>query len=215
MVEERHITAVDRAVSGLDDFLRGIAAPATGSARPSPASEVEEASLSAEERSHSARLMRVNHAGEVAAQGLYHGHAAVAKSQHISAHMRAAANEELDHLSWCEQRLIELGGAPSRLRPLWYAGAWLMGAASAAMGDRWSLGFVEETERQVAEHLYDHLDRLPATDTRSRAVISEMRAEEQQHGARARSAGATVLPRVVRRLMRIAAKAMTLTSYRI
>src|SRR5690606_15571686 len=139
---------------------------------------------------HAAGLMRVNHAGEIAAQGLYQGHAAVARSQSIVDHMREAAAEELDHLGWCEQRLEELGAAPSRLRPLWDTGAFTTGAASGAVGDRWSLGFVEETERQVAEHLEGHLDRLPPSDARSRAIIERMRLEEQQHGARAKAAGA-------------------------
>lgn len=214
-MEERQLNPIDRTISAVDDFLRGIAAPLPRSARATPADELDEAPLSPEERLHSGRLMRVNHAGEIAAQGLYQGHAAAARSRIIAEHMRAAAEEELDHLSWCEQRLSELGMAPSRLRPLWFAGAWCIGAMSAAVGDRWSLGFVEETERQVAEHLYGHLDRLPAGDARSRAIVSTMRAEEQEHGAKARSAGATVLPRPVRRMMRIAAKVMTGTSYRI
>lgn len=159
--------------------------------------------------------MRVNHAGEVAAQGLYQGHAAVARSDAIADHMRTAALEELDHLGWCEQRLSELGAAPSRLRPLWYAGAFVIGAASGILGDRWSLGFVEETERQVAEHLSGHLERLPVGDARSRAIVKRMRTEEQQHGAKAKAAGSRNLPHVIQRLMRGSARVMTQTSYRI
>jgi ubiquinone biosynthesis monooxygenase Coq7 len=129
--------------------------------------------------------------------------------------MRAAALEECDHLGWCEQRLTELGAAPSRLQPLWYAGAFAVGAASGILGDRWSLGFVEETERQVAEHLSGHLERLPPGDAKSRAIVERMRTEEQQHGAKARAAGGRNLPRPVPQLMRWTAKAMTRTSYRI
>jgi ubiquinone biosynthesis monooxygenase Coq7 len=213
-MQERQFSAVDRLVEGVDTLLRGIAGPKSRGARSNPADGVPDSPLSATERKHAARLMRVNHAGEVAAQGLYQGHAAVARSQRIADHMRAAALEELDHLSWCEQRLTELGAAPSRLRPLWYAGAFAIGAAGGVFGDRWSLGFVEETERQVAEHLSGHLDRLPPADAKSRAIVEQMRTEEQQHGAKAKAAGSRNLPRIVQRLMRGSAKVMTRTSYR-
>jgi len=214
-MEARRLSSIDRIFSGLDSVLRGLAAPTPRSARPNPAEDVPHNPLSTAERLHAARLMRVNHAGEVAAQGLYQGHAAVARSAAVAEHMWAAADEELDHLSWCEQRLDELGAAPSRLRPFWYTGAWLIGATSGVLGDRWSLGFVEETERQVGEHLSGHLDRLPAGDERSRAIVSRMRDEELQHGAKAKNAGARSLPCAVRRLMRMSAKVMTRTSYRI
>ena len=214
-MQERRYSAVDRLVEGIDTLLRGVAAPKCRATRTNPADDVPDSPLSTSERKHSAGLMRVNHAGEVAAQGLYQGHAAVARSDAIASHMRAAALEELDHLSWCEQRLTELGAAPSRLRPLWYAGAFTIGAASGVLGDRWSLGFVEETERQVAEHLSGHLDRLPPEDAKSRAIVERMRAEEQQHGAKAKAAGGRNLPRIVQRLMRLSAKVMTRTSYRI
>jgi ubiquinone biosynthesis monooxygenase Coq7 len=206
-MQERHFSRVDRLVDGIDTFLRGIAGPDRRAARPNPADGVPDAPLSATERWHAAGLMRVNHAGEVAAQGLYQGHAAVARSDAIAEHMRTAALEELDHLSWCEQRLTELRAAPSRLKPLWYTGAFAIGAVSGILGDRWSLGFVEETERQVAEHLSGHLERLPAADA--------MRTEEQQHGAKAKAAGSRNLPGFVQRLMRGTARVMTRTSYRI
>ena len=157
--------------------------------------------------------VNVSPTGEVAAQGLYLGHAAVARDPEIEQQLLAAADEELDHLSWCEQRLRELDAGPSRLRPLWYGGAWLIGAASGVLGDRWSLGFVEETERQVAEHLSGHLERLPAGDVRSRAIITKMRDDEERHGAQAKQAGAGELPTAVRRLMRAAAGVMTRTAY--
>ena len=157
--------------------------------------------------------MRVNHAGEIAAQGLYQGHAAVARDPEIAVQMNKAADEELDHLGWCEERLGELGSGPSNLRPVWYAGAWMLGAASGVLGDKWSLGFIAETERQVAEHLSGHLDRLPENDAKSRAIVKQMRDEEEQHGANAKEAGAAELPGPVRRLMRLTAKVMTSTAY--
>lgn len=213
-MNERRLTRIDRFVSGVDDILRGIAGTPANPNRPNPGARVRTGTLGANERRHAAGLMRVNHAGEVAAQGLYHGHGAIARDPAIARQMQAAAADERDHLAWCEQRLRELDARPSRLRPVWYAGAWLIGAASGLLGDRWSLGFVEETERQVAEHLGGHLDRLPADDARSRAIVTQMRADEERHGAEARTAGAGELPAPVRRLMRMTAKVMTRTSYR-
>jgi ubiquinone biosynthesis monooxygenase Coq7 len=169
--------------------------------------------MSAGEKSHAAGLMRVNHAGEIAAQGLYQGHAAVVRDPRIEQQMLIAAEEELDHLGWCEERLGELGSHPSKLRPFWYAGAWAIGAVSGILGDKWSLGFIEETERQVSEHLTGHLERLPEGDAKSRAIVEQMRDEEELHGASARDAGAAELPRPVRRLMRLTAKVMTGTAY--
>jgi 3-demethoxyubiquinol 3-hydroxylase len=214
-MEDRRLSSLDRLLSGLDSALRAVAAPSPRAARPFPAEDVPEQSLSDAERRHAAALMRVNHAGEVAAQGLYQGHAAVARSAETAAHMRAAADEERDHLAWCEQRLTELHARPSRLRPLWYAGSWLIGAASGGLGDRWSLGFVAETERQVSEHLTGHLDRLPAGDGRSRALVRQMREEERQHGHAATRAGAARLPSAVRGLMQGASRIMTTTAYRL
>ena len=157
--------------------------------------------------------MRVNHAGEVAAQALYQGHAAVARDDHLGEQMLRAANEEFDHLAWCEQRIEELGESPSRLSPLWYAGAFAIGAASGILGDKWSLGFIAETERQVCEHLEGHLDGLPEQDERSRAIVEKMRAEEEEHGENAVLAGAAELPSPVKKLMRLTAKVMTRTAY--
>ncbi len=212
-VDDRHLTPIDRILAGIDDALRGMSETPTRAARPSPSAGIGEPALSDAEKAHAAGLMRVNHAGEVAAQGLYQGHAAVARDPNIEAQVRHAAEEELDHLAWCEERLGELGSGPSRLRPLWYAGAYVMGAASGAFGDRWSLGFIEETERQVAEHLTGHLGTLPENDARSRAIVTQMREEEESHGANARDAGAAPLPVPVRELMRLTAKVMTRTAY--
>ena len=212
-MNERQITPVDRLLAGVDSFLKTVSAAPTHATRESPARNVDDTQLSASEKSHAAGLMRVNHAGEIAAQGLYQGHAAVARDPEIEGQMQRAADEELDHLAWCEERLTELGAAPSRLSPVWYGGAFVMGAASGILGDRWGLGFIEETERQVVQHLTGHLDRLPPDDAKSRAIVHQMRDEEALHGANARDAGAAELPSGVRRLMRLAAKIMTGAAY--
>ena len=211
----RNLTAFDRLLAGANNALRTLAAPAGEATRSYPGNSVDEADLSAAERRHAAGLMRVNHAGEVAAQALYQGHATVARDPGIEAQMQSAAAEEFDHLAWCERRLRELGAAPSRLSPLWYTGAYTIGAVSGLFGDRWSLGFIAETERQVCEHLESHLDGLPESDQRSRAVVRKMRDEEQQHGDDARAAGAAELPQPVQDLMRHTARVMTRTAYRV
>lgn len=214
-MSSRQLTPLDRLIAGVDEAVRSIAAPSDRAARPNPAADIADADLTPSERSHAAGLMRVNHAGEVAAQGLYQGHATVARDPDTRTQMQAAAAEELDHLKWCEERLTQLGEGPSLLQPFWYAGAFAIGAASGIVGDRWSLGFVEETERQVSEHLSGHLEELPEADIRSRAIVERMREEEEEHGAKAREAGAAPLPGLVRRLMRLSAKVMTRTAYRI
>ena len=212
-MNERQITPVDRLLAGVDSFLKTVSAAPTHATRESPARNVDDTQLSASEKSHAAGLMRVNHAGEIAAQGLYQGHAAVARDPEIEDQMQRAADEELDHLAWCEERLTELGAAPSRLSPVWYGGAFVMGAASGILGDRWGLGFIEETERQVVQHLTGHLDRLPPDDAKSRAIVHQMRDEEALHGANARDAGAADLPPGVQRMMRLTAKIMTGAAY--
>jgi ubiquinone biosynthesis monooxygenase Coq7 len=214
-MQERHLTPLDRFLSGVNDALRTVAVPAGRSARENPADGVHETELSARAKTHAAGLMRVNHAGEIAAQGLYQGHAAVARDAAISEQKQHAADEEFDHLAWCEQRLAELDAEPSKLSPLWYAGSFAMGSASGLFGDKWSLGFIAETERQVCEHLTSHLQRLPPEDARSRAIVRQMRDEEQQHGENAVDAGAAELPKPIRRLMRLTSKIMTKTAYRI
>jgi 3-demethoxyubiquinol 3-hydroxylase len=157
--------------------------------------------------------MRVNHAGEMAAQGLYHGQALAARSEPTRRLLLEAAREESDHLAWCETRLAELQSRPSRLDPLWYMGSFAIGALAALSGDRTSLGFVVETERQVERHLHDHLQRLPAGDARSRAILQAMREDEIAHGTRARSSGGVDLPAPIRTLMRYTARVMTRTAY--
>jgi ubiquinone biosynthesis monooxygenase Coq7 len=212
-MQKRHLTPLDRFLASANNALRTVAAPAGRPARPNPAEHIIEAGLDEREKAHAAGLMRVNHAGEVAAQGLYQGHAAVARDTSIEEQMQRAADEEFDHLAWCEQRINELGEDVSKLSPVWYAGAFAIGAASGILGDRWSLGFIQETEKQVCAHLDSHLDHLPAQDARSRAIVEQMRDEEQEHGENAAEAGAADLPAPVKRLMQITAKVMTRTAY--
>ena len=212
-MRERHL--LDPILGSLDRALRAVFAPPLATRpMPRPAGEAStpEAPLDDAERREAAGLMRVNHAGEVAAQALYHGQAAFAARPEVRDWLLQAAREEADHLAWCEQRLSELGSRPSLLGPLWYAGSFAIGAAAALAGDRTSLGFVSETERQVEGHIDSHLERLPAADARSRAVLQVMREDEAAHGAAARAAGGTELPPPVRQAMRATAKVMTTTS---
>jgi len=210
---DRDYTPVDQLLMRLHQALSGAAPPPVEGARPNPAADLAPPELDDAARRHAAGLMRVNHAGEVAAQALYQGHAAVARSAEVREHMLEAAAEERSHLAWCEDRLRELGEAPSRLDPLWYAGSFAIGAIAGLAGDRWGLGFVEETEKQVSEHLTGHLEELPEEDTKSRAIVSAMRADEERHGAEAAAAGAQPLPKPVRELMRAVARVMTRSAY--
>lgn len=204
---------LDSAIAALDRALRAVFAPASAS-RPIPHTAArEEPPLAEPQRRASAALMRVNHAGELAAQALYHGQALVARSAGTRAMLLAAARAESDHLAWCETRLAELAARPSRLDPLWYAGSFAIGALAGLLGDRLSLGFVAETERQVEGHLDDHLGRLPAGDARSRAILQTMRSEEIAHGAAAAAAGGVPLPPPLPTLMRATARVMTGTAY--
>jgi 3-demethoxyubiquinol 3-hydroxylase len=214
-MQTRNLTPLDRLLAGVNNALRTVAAPTGQSPRANPAADVQEADLDDRQKAHAAGLMRVNHAGEVAAQGLYQGHAVVAHDPDIEQQMQNAADEEFDHLAWCEQRLDELGEGPSRLSPVWYTGAFTIGALSGALGDKWSLGFIAETERQVCNHLESHLDKLPAEDARSRAIVTTMRDEEAKHGENAVAAGAAELPKALKKLMQATAKLMTTTAYRL
>lgn len=214
-MHSRQLTPLDHLLASVSNALRTVTATAARPARSNPAEGVEDTDLDARQKAHAAGLMRVNHAGEVAAQALYRGHATVARDKSIEEQMQRAADEEFDHLAWCEQRIKELGEEPSRLSPLWYAGAYAIGAASGALGDKWSLGFIAETERQVCAHLETHLERLPEEDAKSRAIVKQMRDEEAEHGENAVAAGAAKLPRPVVRLMQATAKIMTMTAYRV
>ena len=206
--------ALDRAIAGVDAALRTIAGVHRAD-RASPASEFGEAALSAAERDHAAALMRVNHVGEVCAQALYQGQALTARDPGTRASLQQAAREEEDHLAWSADRVRELGGRLSVLNPVWYAGSLAMGIAAGALGDRWNLAFLAETERQVEEHLAEHLAQLPVGDTRTRAVVGQMREEEARHRATAIALGAAEMPAPVRLVMRAVAKVMTTVAYRV
>lgn len=212
-MRRRTLSPIDKLLVGANNALRTLAAPAGSGARPNPSADIEDGELDDQQRAHAAGLMRVNHAGEIAAQALYQGHAAVARDKSLEAQMKQAADEEFDHLAWCEQRIAELGSRPSRLSPVWYTGAYAIGAASGVIGDKWSLGFIAETENQVCAHLESHLDGLPEKDARSRAIVKQMHAEEAEHGRNAVDAGAAVLPGPIKALMRTTAKVMTKTAY--
>ena len=205
---------IDQLIVGFDRALRTLSGTASA-ARPNPAGTITAAELTPEERRHAAGLMRVNHTGEVCAQALYQAQALVARDPEVKQCFAAAAREEEDHLAWTQQRLSELGDRTSLANPLWYAGSFAIGLAAGLAGDRSNLGFVVETERQVEEHLSSHIDRLPAGDSRSRAIVAAMRDDEIRHGMAASVAGAHTLPLPVRALMRATAKLMTLTAYRI
>ena len=212
-MEKRQLSPLDKLLAGVGNALRTVATPAGRPARTNPSTGIDDADLDAEQKAHAAGLMRVNHAGEVAAQALYRGHATVARDKTTEEQMKRAADEEFDHLAWCEHRIHELGSEPSRLSPLWYAGAYAIGATSGMLGDKWSLGFIAETEKQVCSHLDSHLDKLPAEDAKSRAIVKQMRDEEAEHGENAIAAGAAELPWPIVRLMRATAKVMTKTAY--
>jgi len=205
---------VDRLIVEFDRALRAIAGVAHAS-RPSPAERLPEQPISEEERAHAAALMRVNHVGEVCAQALYQGQALTARQPEARAALEKAAREEEDHLAWSAERIRELGGRPSLLNPLWYAGSFAIGALAGALGDKWNLAFLAETERQVEEHLGGHLEALPQDDRRTRAVVEAMRADEARHRASALELGAAELPEPVKRAMRLASKVMTSVAYRV
>ena len=211
----RRLTPFDRVLSELEHALRtSTGGGVRAAARKSPATALpKDDPLSQAERDEAARLMRVNHAGEIAAQALYQGQAFMARDPQVREAMAKSSDEEVDHLAWCEQRIQELGGSVSKLDPLWYAGSFVLGAAAGLLGDKESLGFVGETERQVVEHLDKHLQRLPEADTRSRAILTQMRDDEARHGTAAERAGGTPMPPPVRAAMRLMSKVMTTTAY--
>lgn len=211
----RRLSFLDRVIIDLDRGLRAIGSESPAQGRSNPAGEVPEAELTQAQRRHAAALMRVDHAGEVAAQALYHGQALTARTPRLRDAMQQAAREEGDHLRWCSERLEELDDQASRLDPLWYLGSFFIGAAAGLAGDRWSLGFVVETEHQVVRHLEDHLTSLPPGDARSRAILEQMHEDEAVHATTALESGAVELPAPVKRLMTLTARVMTETAYRI
>ncbi|MCG3189763.1 MAG: 2-nonaprenyl-3-methyl-6-methoxy-1,4-benzoquinol hydroxylase [Burkholderiaceae bacterium] len=201
---------LDDWIAAADQTLRTLSG-GSHAARAHPSAEV--ATLTARERRLSGALIRVDHVGEVCAQAMYQAQALAARSPQVRQQMQRAATEEVDHLAWTERRLAELGARTSWLNPLWYAGAFGIGLAAALAGDRWSLGFVLETERQVEQHLAGHLDRLPEADAASRAIVKQMKVDEAQHAESARAAGGAELPAPIRLAMRLAARVMTGTAY--
>ncbi|WP_243038708.1 2-polyprenyl-3-methyl-6-methoxy-1,4-benzoquinone monooxygenase [Dyella sedimenti] len=210
----RTLSPLDRLLAGIERALETVAG-SPEAARPSPAEAFDEADMGDAERRHAAGLMRINHTGEVCAQALYDGQAALARDEANRAHLLHAAAEETDHLAWCTERLKELDSRPSLLNPLWYAGSYAIGALAALAGDPVSLGFVVETERQVEAHLEEHLDKLPAQDERSRAVLMQMQADEIRHAHDARERGGIELPFPVPEAMALASKVMKIVAYRV
>ena len=209
------MSVFDPFISLLDQSLRTIFAP-RHAARPDPAQGLGTLALSDTERAESGALMRVNHVGEVCAQALYAAQALATRNPHLREQFVHASAEETDHLAWTEARLKDLGARPSLLNPLWYAGSFAIGYAAGKLGgDGMSLGFVVETERQVGAHLGEHLERLPAADLASRAVVAQMQADEAQHAADAQKAGAVALPKPLSEAMRLTAKVMTSVAHRI
>ena len=207
----RNLSFLDRFLVEVDQSLRATIATPETSERPNPAQQVQTlAELSEEEKKRSAQLMRINHAGEVSAQGLYRGQALTAKLPEVRSQMERAALEENDHLAWCGQRLAELDSYKSRLNPIWYWGSFSMGALAGLAGDKWSLGFVKETEDQVEQHLAEHLGKLPANDLPSTVILQQMKEDEIRHGQMAQQAGGAKLPFPLRKLaMPLLSKIMT------
>lgn len=209
----RDQSRTDRLLAGIGGALNALTG-AVSASRPNPASAVvDDGPVDPEARKLSGALMRVNHVGEVCAQALYEGQAATTRDPELAEQFRRAASEEGDHLAWTRQRLDELGARPSLLNPFWYSGALAMGLLAGRIGDRTSLGFMAETERQVEEHLASHLGRLPADDLRSRAIVDQMKQDEMRHAEQAMRLGGNRLPAPVRGMMRLAARVMTSTAH--
>lgn len=208
------LTPFDRIIDNVDVALRSLFPPKERiSKRESPAKNVESTALTPSQKKHTAGLMRVNHAGEICAQALYQGQALTAKNLVIQQQMQEAADEEIDHLAWCEQRLQELGSKPSLLNPIWYGGSLLLGLTAGLAGDKWSLGFVAETERQVTDHLKSHINKLLLDDSRTKVILEQMKTDEEEHAQTAINAGAAELPIPIKKLMSMVSKLMTKTSY--
>lgn len=211
----RNYSRLDHLIINVDNALRMSSGETVEAKRPNPATDIPEIMMEEPQRQHAAGLMRINHAGEICAQALYAGQAATARNPEVQAEMQQAADEEIDHLSWCKDRLDELESRPSLLAPLWYAGSFAIGAAAGLAGDGWSLGFLKETENQVEAHLENHLSKLPPEDERSRAILDQMKIDEAKHAQMAENSGAFDLPPPVRRLMKLTAGAMKAIAYKV
>ena len=212
---QRHLSLFDKLIVNADQALRTLVPTAATAGRDSPAKQQAYSERSEAERTHLAGLMRINHTGEVCAQALYQGQALTAKLPTVRVEMEQAAQEEIDHLVWCEQRLSELNSRTSLLNPAFYALSFGLGAAAGLAGDKWSLGFVAATEDQVCKHLEDHLQQLPEDEHKSRAILEQMLIDEQAHGSKALAAGGQPLPSPVKSLMTAVSKVMTTTTYRV
>ena len=211
----RQLSPIDHLINNFDQGLRTLIGKPEGTERKNPAAKIDDAELSTREKRLAASLMRVNHSGEVAAQALYQGQALTAKNEDVKQQMERSAQEENDHLEWCEQRLQELDSHKSLLNPLWYTGSLAIGALAGIAGDKWSLGFVVETEKQVEKHLNEHLERLPEQDAKSRAIVEQMRDNEIQHATKALDAGGANLPAPIKQAMKLTSKIMTTAAHRI
>jgi len=210
---DRNYSPIDRFIMNIDGALNTVFGKPVGTGRADPSASDAESELSEQERRRSERLMRVNHAGEVAAQALYQGQAATARMDSVRTAMEQASQEENDHLVWCQKRLRELSGHTSYLNPLWYLGSFTIGALAGLAGDKWSLGFVAETEQQVVRHLHDHLQKLPESDHKSRAILEQMREDEARHATAALESGGKQLPETIKNLMSLTSKVMIRTAY--
>ena len=212
-MEQRNYTPADRIMMGFDQALQTLFGKPHASERPDPARDLPDAQLSPEQTLHVARLLRVDHTGEVCAQALYQGQALTARLPQVRESMQRSAMEESDHLQWCHKRLSQLQNRRSLLNPIWYAGSFAIGATAGLAGDKWSLGFIAETERQVCAHIDSHLQQIPMADQKSRAILEQMRNDEQRHADVAASGGGAPLPGPVRAVMRLTAKLMTKSTY--
>jgi 3-demethoxyubiquinol 3-hydroxylase len=212
---QRNLTFFDRCIEQFDQAVKTMTGQPSGSGRANPGQSATGEELTAIEKAESTCLMRVNHAGEVCAQALYQGQAMTARRNEVRDQMQQAATEENDHLLWCRQRLEELGGQTSLLNPLWYTGSFLVGVVTGLLGDRWSLGFLAETEHQVVKHLQSHLERLPGTDRKSSAILEQMKEDEARHKASALRSGGATLPGPAKKIMTLMSRVMTFMAYRI
>ena len=212
-MDPRNFTPIDHLLLGFDQAVRTVFGHPQTTERPDPGAQLAEPELDNRQRRQVARLMRIDHTGEVCAQGLYQGQALTARDPETARRMARSAQEENDHLAWCERRLNELDDRKSLLNPLWYLGSFAIGAAAGLAGDRWSLGFVVETERQVESHLDGHLAQLPIEDTKSRAILEQMKEDEIHHAEVARTAGGAELPEPVKLAMKLASRIMTGSVY--
>ena len=211
----RHYSFFDKLLIQSDTALKTIAGKPVTTLREYPAQGINESEMDEVERKHTAGLMRVNHAGEVSAQALYQGQALTSRNPEIRKTLEESAIEENDHLVWTEQRLQELGEGTSLLKPIWYLGSLGIGAVAGAVGDKWNLGFLAETEKQVVKHLDEHLMQLPVSDKRSHAVLQQMKIDEAKHASTAIESGAKELPNVVKKAMTLMSKVMTKVAYHI